>query len=48
VAADGGSFGLILALLPSIVFIASALYGFGATNTYRTYLGGAPYEPDGR
>jgi hypothetical protein len=37
-----------LVLLPSIVFIASAIYGFGATNTCRTYLAGPPYESGGR
>jgi hypothetical protein len=35
----------LLLLLPGIPYLVSALYGFSATGTCRTYLGGPPYEP---
>ena len=34
-----------LLLLPGAVYLVSALYGFSATHTCRTYLAGPPYQP---
>jgi hypothetical protein len=35
-----------LAALPALFYLASALYGWSAGSTCRTYLAGPPYEPD--
>ncbi len=35
-----------LVALPALISLASALYGWSATGTCRTYLAGPPYGPD--
>ncbi len=43
---DAGPAVASILALPALLYLASALYGWSATGTCRTYLAGPPYEPD--
>jgi hypothetical protein len=45
---DAAPFVATAVAVPALVFLASALYGVGATKTCRTYLAGPAYGPAGR
>jgi len=46
---DGDANGTLVGVVfvpAAVMYLASALYGFVASNTCGTYLAGPPYEPD--
>jgi hypothetical protein len=43
---DAGPAVASIVAVPALFYLASALYGWNATGTCRTYRAGPPYEPD--